>query len=99
MNEETTMYKETGYENNEEIAVYEEPETSNGGLGKALVALAAVGGAIAFAMHKTKDWREQRRIKKLEAKGYVVYSPGEMLENAPVVSNESENAVAKEEKK
>lgn len=69
-------------EGNEEIEVYnepDEPETSGGILGKALIAIAGIGvGAIVLA-RANKDKLEQRRIRKLEKAGYRVTK----IENAP----------------
>lgn len=70
------------YEENEIIDLVpcedEEPETSgNGVLGFVLGGLAVAAGATALVLHKTKSKREAKRIKKLEAKGYVVLRPEE----------------------
>ena len=74
MNEELKVMEEI--ENNEVAMTeyYEEPEnTGNGIVGKiAIGAVAAVVGAGAFIYYKTKDKREERTIRKLEKKGYVI---------------------------
>lgn len=97
MNEEMmTMVEEI--ENNEaaELEVYEEPvKTGNGIAGKLAVGIGiAVAGATAFVWHKTKAKREQRAIRKLEKKGYVIYKdePTEVVEvEAEVVSEQNED--------
>ena len=74
MNEELkVMEEQTNYEATE-AEYYEEPvEAGNGIVSKiAIGAVAAVVGAGAFIYYKTKDKREQRTIRKLEKKGYVI---------------------------
>lgn len=66
---------------NEEIMETTEVEkelenSGNGLLGKALIGLgvAAVGGT-AYLLYKGKDKLEERRIRKMEKKGYTVIKP------------------------
>lgn len=49
-----------------------------------LIALAAVAGTAAIVKNKQKikDWRQKRRINKLEKDGFVVISPDEQEEVA-----------------
>lgn len=72
MNEEMKTFEEI--ENTEVNYEDMEPETSDNGIvGKVMVGLVlAVGGAAAFVWHKTADKREERAIRKLEKKGYVI---------------------------
>lgn len=97
MNEEMiTMVEEI--ENNEvtDVEVYEEPTKSgNDIVGKIAVGAVAVGaGVAALVWHKTKAKREERAIRKLEKKGYVIYKdqPEEAIEvEAEVVSEQNED--------
>ena len=87
MNEELMVMVEE-LENNEatEVEINEEPiETGNGVVGKIAIGIGlAVAGAGAFVWHKTKAKREERTIRKLEKKGYVI------TKDAPVVEVEAE---------
>lgn len=95
MNEEMmTMVEEI--ENNEvtDVEVYEEPAKSgNGIVGKIVVGTAvAVAGVGALVWHKTKAKREERTIRKLEKKGYVISKvQDDVIEvEAEVVSEQNE---------
>lgn len=77
MNEEIMVINEE-IENTEVEVVNEEPETSsNGIIGGLAVVGAALVGAAAFALIKTKDKREAKKIEKLRNKGYVIVTPEE----------------------
>lgn len=97
MNEEMmTMVEEI--ENNEatELEVYEESAKSGNGIaGKiAIGVVAAAAGVGALVWHKTKAKREERAIRKLEKKGYVIYKdqPEEAIEvEAEVVSEQNDD--------
>lgn len=92
MNEELkVMEEQTNYEATE-AEYYEEPvETGNGVVGKiAIGAVAAVVGAGAFIYYKTKDKREQRTIRKLEKKGYVISKQIDVVEESEPVSEQNE---------
>lgn len=83
MNEEMTNFEEM--ENTEVSTINDDFETSGGGIaGKIVVgtlAVAAVGaGAALLCKNKVKTKIEERRIKKLEKKGYVVYKPDEVVD-------------------
>ena len=55
---------------------YSEPVVSGKGvLTKVLIGVAIVGAGAAAFLYKSKDKLEQRRIRKLEAKGYVITKP------------------------
>lgn len=76
----TEKEMETVFVTDEEIEVYEEPKKkSRSGLG-VLAAVAAVAGGVLLYRHCTKDKREQKNIKKLRKKGYVIYGPDEVDE-------------------
>ena len=92
MNEEIMTVVEN--EEVEAVVVDEEPEKSGKGFAGVVIAgLAIAGGAVAYAWHKTKgkreDKREARAIRKLEAKGYVI-SKAEAYEEIADVSEEIE---------
>lgn len=71
MNEELMNYDEN--ENMEVCGNYDDTEASGGGIfGKVLLGLAAVGVGAAVLYHKNKDKIDERRIRKLEKKGYQV---------------------------
>lgn len=94
MNEELMVMAEE-LENNEatEVEINEEPiETGNGIVGKIAVGVvAAVVGAGAFAWYKTKAKREERTIRKLEKKGYVITKEEPVVEvEAEIVSEQNE---------
>lgn len=95
MNEEMmTMVEEI--ENNEvtDVEVYEETSKSgNGIVGKiAIGVVGAVVGAGALIYYKTKDKREERTIRKLEKKGYVINkAQDDVIEvKAEIVSEQNE---------
>ena len=73
MNEEMVTYEER---ENTEMEVYNDHETSGGGiLGKVLVGAGIVAAGAAALIYKNRDKLEARRIRKLEAKGYVITKP------------------------
>ena len=77
MNEELKVMEEieTYEETNMIPAEYNEESesTGNGVVGKIAIGIGlAVAGAGAFVWHKTKAKREERTIRKLEKKGYVI---------------------------
>ena len=68
----------------EEIEVTEmEPETSgSGALGKIIVGAVVAGvGALGVLAYKNRNKFEERRIKKLEKKGYTVIRPEQPVES------------------
>ena len=73
--EKEIMLDETMVEDIEVIDM--EPETSGGGvLGKVIVGAVVAGvGALGVLAYKNRNKIEERRIKKLEKKGYVVLRP------------------------
>jgi hypothetical protein len=93
MNEELkVMEEQTNYEATE-AEYYEEPvKTGNGVIVKeiAIGAVAAVVGVGAFIYYKTKDKREQRTIRKLEKKGYVISKQIDVVEESEPVSEQNE---------
>lgn len=92
MNEEMTNLEEM--ENVEIIELDEEPETSGGGiLGKIVVGtvVAAVGVGAAL-LYKNKGKLDERRIKKLEKRGYVVYKTDDSDESEDVVDDDVDDA-------
>ena len=92
MNEELkVMEEQTNYE---AAAEYNEEsiETGNGIVGKvAIAAVTAVVGAGAFLYYMTKDKREQRTIRKLEKKGYVISKQIDEVEESEPVSESNED--------
>ena len=71
MNEEIMTMEEIEEVN--DVVADEMPEESGKGFAGFIIAgLAIAGGAAAFAWHKTKNKREERAIRKLEQKGYVI---------------------------
>ena len=77
--EDTKMNEMLTDETGEEMEIYELYEEPSGGiLSKAIVgvvgsAIAAVGTvAIVKNKDKIKQWREEKKIQKLEKKGYVI---------------------------
>lgn len=75
---------------NTEVETHEEPETGSDGsvVAKVAIGLVAVGAA-AVAAWKNKDklvaWNDERKIKKLEKKGYVIQKKVEdEAEDVPV---------------
>ena len=74
------MNEERNYEviENEdvEVEVYEEPETSSRGIGRIILGAGAlVIAGTAVLVHKNRRKLEERKIKKLEKKGYVIIRP------------------------
>lgn len=70
MNEEMVVMNE------EEVEVYdEEPKASGGKFAKLAIIGAIVGAGAIGVLHKTKNKRKERQIKKLEDEGYVVQKP------------------------
>ena len=72
---------------NETMEMAMEPVANTGGFGKfvagAVVVLAGVGGAL---LYKNRNKLEERRIKKLEKKGYIIrkIENGELVNEDPV---------------
>ena len=64
---------------NEEIEVYDEPEESGSGVFKKLAIgasiLGGIGLTIALVYKKNRATLEERRIRKLEKKGYIIQRP------------------------
>lgn len=64
---------------NEEIEVYDEPEESGSGVFKKLAIGASILGGIglvtALTFKKNRAKLEERRIRKLEKKGYIIQRP------------------------
>lgn len=93
MNEELKVMEEI--ENNEamEAEYHDEPvNTGNGGVGKIVFGVvAAAAGVGALVWHKTKDKREERTIRKLEKKGYVISKTvAEQTDESEPVSEQDE---------
>ena len=66
-----------------------ETEASGGkGVGKLVVAAIAVAGVGIALLHKNKDKLENRKIKKLEKKGYTVLKPREYDNDIVDISEE-----------
>lgn len=62
-------------ENTDMVENDEEPETSGKGIvGKLAIGALVVGGAAAL-IYKNKHKLEERKIRKLEKKGYIVVRP------------------------
>lgn len=74
MNEETKVFDEI---TNEEVNVAVEAieENEGGLLGLFLLAAAGVGTGVAAWWYKKSGKADERRIKKLEKKGYTVIAP------------------------
>ena len=73
MTEEIMNFEEI--ENTELVEIDEEPETSGKGIvGKLAIGALIVGGAAAL-IYKNKHKFEERKIRKLEKKGYLVIRP------------------------
>lgn len=82
------------FEDVEVFKVVEEPKDSeNGGIGLAVGICVAVGAGVVAAWHFTKNWREERTIRKLEKKGYKVTKTEEDIKtvNFEVVSEDEES--------
>lgn len=63
-------------ENAEVVEVYEEAEKAGSGIiGKVILGLVAVGIGAGALVYKNRDKIEERRIRKLEKKGYVISRP------------------------
>lgn len=58
-----------------EPEVYDEPEESGISLGKLALGVGLVAGGIGFLCYKFKGKFEERQVKKLKDKGYVVIKP------------------------
>jgi hypothetical protein len=76
-----------------ELEVYEEPEATSdeGGIGKVIaVGAAVVGGAVLLWKNRRKvtDWLDNRSVKKLEKKGYVISKPEDETESVEVCVEE-----------
>lgn len=101
MNEEMmTVVEEIENDEVKEVEVCEEPvETGNGIVGKIVVgAIVAGAGVGALIWHKTKAKREERAIRKLEKKGYVIYKTQdeEVIDVEPEVISEQDEEVQEE---
>lgn len=80
-------------EMNEELE--EEFEESNGIFGKVAVGIGVVATGVATTLvvknrDKIKAKLEERKIRKLEDKGYIIYKPEEVVEFEEVESEEEE---------
>lgn len=104
MNEELKIMKEEteNYEATELVPAeyHDEPETTgNGIVGKIVVGVVAVGAGVgALVWHKNKAEREERAIRKLEKKGYVISKVQDavVVEAKPEVDSESNEEVQEE---
>lgn len=85
MNEEMILQETTEEINTEVENTYVDSENSGGGLftkvALGLGGLLITGAVVAVKnKDKIKDWATNRKIKKLEKKGYVITKPGETEE-------------------
>lgn len=66
-----------------ELEVYEEPEEE--GVNWAAVAviggLATLSGIAIAKRKKIKDWWTRRQVNKLEKQGFVIWAPGQEIDN------------------
>ena len=87
MDENMTVFEEN---ENLEVAENENCEDSGKGiLGKILVgAVIAAGAGVGAALYKNRDKLEQRRIAKLEKKGYRVFKAAEIVEEEVEADND-----------
>lgn len=89
-------------ENNIDVSepeVYDEPEESGIGLGKLALGVGLVAGGIGFLCYKFKGKFEERQVKKLKDKGYVVIKPedeDDIFEDADYVENIEETSEEEE---
>ena len=72
------------------IEDYGDTGSSVGILIGGITAVAAVAGGIAFYLHKTKAKREAKKIEKLKAKGYVIFTPEEADDIVSDISEDDE---------
>lgn len=91
MNEEIKVIDENEIEevvmDNEEY-----PETSGGGiLGVLALVGVAAGGAIGGLIYKNRNKFEERKIKKLEKKGYIITKPEPVEDVEPEDYSDDEN--------
>lgn len=91
MNEEIKVLDENEIEevvmDNEEY-----PETSsNGILGVLALATVAVGGAVGGLIYKNRNKLEERKIKKLEKKGYIITRPDPVEDVEPEDGSDDED--------
>ena len=84
MNNEETKNEIMELDNDTEAEVYDlepEEESGNGILGKILIGAGVLAaGGLAALVYKNRDKLEERRIKKLEKKGYTVIRPEQFVE-------------------
>ena len=83
------------FNENEETEVYVEPETSGKGtFGKIAIGASILGGLgaiAAFIYKKNRKSIEERRIRKLERKGYIIQRPIDVDSNENVFDAEVED--------
>lgn len=104
MNNEETKNEIMELDNDTEAEVYDlEPEEESGNriLGKILIGAGVLAaGGLAALVYKNRDKLEERRIKKLEKKGYTVIRPEiEEIEEDDFDEDFEEAAEETEEKK
>lgn len=77
-------------QNEEVMEVYEEPEetTGNGLLGKIVAGAVVVAIGAGALIYKNRNKLEERRIKKLEKKGYVIMTTDEYMDRLEVAETE-----------
>ena len=83
MNNEETKNEIMELDNDTDVEVYDlEPEEESSGiLGKILIGAGVLAaGGLAALVYKNRDKLEERRIKKLEKKGYTVIRPEQFVE-------------------
>lgn len=105
MNEETKVMANEATNNTEVQGTYTESDTSSNGGGSKGLGVLVVGALIAGGVglfknrDKIKAKKEEKQIKKLEKKGYVVYKAEEVCEEAEDLLPEdfSEEAESAEE--
>lgn len=80
------------FNENEEAKVLNDQESSGSGIVAAVIvgAVVLVGAGIAALIHKNKDKIDERRIKKLEKKGYTIQRPIEVDSDSNVFYAEVE---------
>lgn len=90
MNEE--MKNLEAIENTDVMEICDDAVSSgNGIVGKLVVGAVVVGAGVAALLYKNRAKLEERRVRKLEKKGYVIYRPGD-FDYEEENSEDSENA-------